>query len=228
VAPVADGEGGAFRNRHDAGRRLAPKLAEYRSRRGALVLALPRGGVPVGYEIALALGLPLDAFEVRKLGVPGHSELAMGAIGSGGAIYLNEALIESLGIPPDLVSAVAAREQRELERRDALYRDGRPQVEVAGKTVILVDDGLATGASMHAAVAALRRRLPARVVIAVPVAPAQSCRELRAVADEVVCLLTPPSFYAVGSWYDDFRQVGDDEVRGLLGAAAARELFTES
>lgn len=187
------------------------------------MLALPRGGVPVGYEIALALGIPLDTFQVRKLGAPGQQELAMGAIGSGGALYLNDHVIEALRITRDEIMAIAADELRELDRREALYRDDRPRPNIAGATIILADDGLATGASMHAAVAALRIEAPERIIVAVPVAPIQAVIALRSEADDVVCLLTPSSFYAVGSWYDDFRQVGDDEVRELLRAAAARE-----
>jgi len=187
------------------------------------VLALPRGGVPVGYEVALGLNLPLDTFLVRKLGAPAQPELALGAIGSGGALYLNEHVIEALRISRDEVMTVAENELRELERREALYRDDRPRPQLRGATVILADDGLATGASMRAAVAALRIDAPARILVGVPVAPIQACVALRAEADEVVCLMTPSSFYAVGSWYGDFRQVGDDEVRDLLRSAAARE-----
>jgi predicted phosphoribosyltransferase len=187
-----------------------------------LVLALPRGGVPVAYEVATQLGLALDVFEVRKLGVPGQSELAMGAIGSGGAIYVNEQVIETLGISRDFIRDVARRERVELERRDALYREGREALEVADKVLVLVDDGIATGATMQAAVSALRGKSPRKIVVAVPVAPVSGVAELRAVADEVICGLTPPSFYAVGSWYQDFSQVGDEEVRDLLRLAAMR------
>jgi predicted phosphoribosyltransferase len=224
LKPAQGNTGGYFANRREAGRRLAAQLQQYAGRRDVIVLALPRGGVPVGYEIALALDVPLDVFEVRKLGVPGQQELAMGAIGSGGAMYLNEDVIAALHIPYELVMAVAEREQAELERREAVYRDNRPRPELQGKIAIIVDDGLATGASMRAAVAALRKQSPSRIVVAVPVAPSQTCAELRAEADEAVCLLTPASFYAVGTWYDDFRQVDDDEVRELLSRAAERRL----
>jgi putative phosphoribosyl transferase len=213
---------GAFVDRRDAGRRLATRLASYAHAGDAVVLALPRGGVPVGFEIAVALDVPLDAFEVRKLGVPGQPELAMGAIGGDGAIYVNEDVLSALRITRAELEAVAAKEMRELERRETLYRAGRRRVDVAGKTVILVDDGLATGASMHAAIAALRLRGPAKIVVAIPVAPASSCVKLRADADEVACLLTPSTFYAVGSWYEDFGQVSGDEVRDLLDRAASR------
>jgi predicted phosphoribosyltransferase len=217
------GSGGYYLDRRDAGARLAANLREYAGDEGAIVLALPRGGVPVGYEIAVALGLTLDVLEVRKLGVPGQPELAMGAIVSGGAISLNEEVVSALRIPAQLIDAVARREERELERRETLFRDGGERPHVAGKTVILVDDGLATGATMRASIQALRKRFPRRIVVAVPVAPAPTCAELRTFADEVVCLLTPAAFYAVGSWYEDFRQVDDDEVRDLLRRARQRE-----
>jgi predicted phosphoribosyltransferase len=210
-----------FRDRADAGRRLAGKLAQYAGRDDVIVLALPRGGVPVGAEVARALGSPLDVFLVRKLGVPGHEELAMGAIASGGVRVLNRDVLDQLRIPPQRVDAVAAREMAELARREAAYRDGRPAPDVRGKAVILVDDGLATGASMKAAVAALRDLGPARVVVAVPVGAAETCAELEQMADEVVCAETPDPFYAVGSWYADFDQTSDAEVRELLAGAHA-------
>jgi putative phosphoribosyl transferase len=213
-----------FKDRQDAGARLAEKLWRYAKRKDTVVLALPRGGVPVAFEIAQRLELPLDVFSVRKLGVPGHEELAMGAIGSGGAYYLNMPVLRSLDISVDEVRDTVAREQRELERRERLYRDGRPRPEIRGKTAILVDDGLATGASMRAAIEALRRLGPSRTVVAVPVAPAESCAELRNEVDEVVCLQTPHPFEAVGIWYDDFSQTTDDEVRALLKSAAERKL----
>ncbi len=211
-----------FRDRYDAGDRLVERLGRYSKRDDAVVLALPRGGVPVAYEIATKLELPLDVFSVRKLGVPGHEELAMGAIGSGGAYYLNMPVLRALHVSTDEVRDVVAREQRELERRDHLYRDSRPRPEIRGKIAILVDDGLATGASMHAAIAALRHRDPAKIVVAVPVAPAESCEELRGEVDEVVCYQTPYPFDAVGIWYEDFSQTTDEEVRSLLNSAAER------
>ena len=228
MRPAHGGSGGIFANRREAGERLAENLRHYERHPATIVLGLPRGGVPVAYEIALALELPLDVFEVRKLGVPGQQELAMGAIGSGGALALNDDVIAALRIPYNVVMSVAQREEAELQRREALFRDNRPRPEIAGTTVILVDDGLATGASMRAAVAALRRQRPARIVVAVPVAPSQTCAELRLEADDVVCLLTPASFYAVGSWYEDFRQVDDQDVRDLLSRAADRRLPEDS
>jgi putative phosphoribosyl transferase len=214
----------AFRDRREAGAFLAEKLRAYARDPNVVVLGLPRGGVPVAYEIAQALGAPLDTFEVRKLGVPGHEELAMGAIGSGGAYHLNTEALSYLNIPYDAVQRVVAREQRELERREKLYRDHRPRPELAGKTVILVDDGVATGSSMLAAIEALRKHDPARIVVAVPVAPREFCEEIRREVDDVVCGETPDPFYAVGLYYEDFGQVSDDEVRALLNRAAEREL----
>jgi putative phosphoribosyl transferase len=214
---------GRFRDRADAGRLLAERLSHYAGRDDVLVLGLPRGGVPVAAEVARALGAPLDVFLVRKLGLPGQEELAMGANASGGARVLNEELVETLGIPEALIDAVAAREEEELLRRERLYRGERPPPEVEGKTVILVDDGLATGSSMRAAVAALRRLRPARIVVAVPTAPVSTCEELRPEVDELLCARTPQPFYAVGIWYENFDQTTDEEVRGLLEEAAARE-----
>jgi putative phosphoribosyl transferase len=208
-----------FEDRHDAGRQLAAKLGRYAGRPDVIVLALPRGGVPVGYEVARALGAPLDLFLVRKLGVPGREELAMGAIASGGVRVLNDDVVRELGIPQRWVDEVTADEAAELRRREAAYRDGRPAPDVRGKAVILVDDGLATGASMRAAIAALRQLGPARIVVAVPVAAAQTCKEFRSEADEVMCAETPEPFYAVGTWYEDFSQTTDDEVRDLLSRA---------
>src|SRR5262249_32644858 len=208
-----------FEDRHDAGRQLAAKLGRYAGRPDGIILALPRGGVPVGYEVARALGVPLDLFLVRKLGVPGREELAMGAIASGGVRVLNEDVVRELGIPQRWVDEVTADEAAEPRRRAAAYGDDRPAPDVRGKTVILVDDGLATGASMRAAVAALRQLGPARIVVAVPVAAAQTCKEFRSEADEVVCAETPEPFYAVGTWYEDFSQTTDDEVRDLLSRA---------
>ncbi|APW60544.1 phosphoribosyltransferase [Paludisphaera borealis] len=211
----------AFRDRTEAGRLLAEKLTTFSGRPDVLVLALPRGGVPVAYEVARALDAPLDVFVVRKLGVPGHEELAMGAIASGGVCVLNDDVVQALRIPDRLIEAVAARELRELERRERVYRNGRPMPGVRGRTVILVDDGLATGSTMRAAVAALRRLGPARIVVAVPTAAPSTCEELRHEADECVCEITPDPFYAVGLWYEDFSQTTDDEVRDHLERSAA-------
>jgi predicted phosphoribosyltransferase len=210
-----------FEDRAAAGRALAEDLAPLAGRPDVLVLALPRGGVPVGDEVARALHAPLDVFLVRKLGVPGHEELAMGALATGGVRILNEDVVHGLGIPDAVIDRVAAAEQQELDRRETAYRDGRAAPDVRGKTVVLVDDGLATGSTMRAAVAALRRQHPARVIVAVPVGAAETCDQFRAVADEVVCARTPEPFYAVGMWYGDFAQTTDEEVHDLL--AASRE-----
>ena len=209
-----------FRDRTEAGRVLADHLRVYANRPDVLVLALPRGGVPVAYEVARALRAPLDVFLVRKLGVPGQEELAMGAIASGGGVLLNDEVVQALGMPDEVIEEVAAAEREELRRREQLYRDGRPAPEVRGKTVILVDDGLATGSSMRAALRALRRQGPARLVVAVPVGAAETCEELHGEADEVVCARAPYPFYSVGQWYEDFTQTGDEEVHDLLGQAA--------
>jgi putative phosphoribosyl transferase len=209
-----------FRDRLDAGRQLAQKLMDYADRPDVLVLALPRGGVPVAFEVARALHAPLDVFLVRKLGLPGHEELAMGAIASGGVRVLNEDLVRTLRIPEEEIDAVAAQEQRELERREREYRSGRPAPDVRGRIVILVDDGLATGSTMRAAVAALRRQHPARIIVAVPVGAAETCEDFGADADEVICARTPEPFYAVGLWYGDFAQTSDEEVHDLLELAA--------
>jgi predicted phosphoribosyltransferase len=209
-----------FLDRRAAGQALASRLASYADRADILVLALPRGGVPVAFEVARTLGAPLDVFLVRKLGAPGHEELALGAIASGGVRVLNDDLVRRLRITPSEIAEVTAREERELGRREAAYRGSRPRVPVAGRTVILVDDGLATGASMKAAVAALRAEQPARVVVAVPVAAADTCDELRRDVDDVVCAATPEPFVAVGAWYEDFAQTSDEEVRRLLAEAA--------
>jgi len=209
-----------FENRAEAGRRLADKLVEYAGRPDVLVLALPRGGVPVAFEVAQALQAPLDVFLVRKLGVPGHEELAMGAIASGGVLCLNENVIQALKPPLRVVQAVSARELEELERRERAYRGDRPALEVRGRTVILVDDGLATGSTMRAAVAAVRRLEPARLIVAVPTAAPSTCAELGPEADECICCITPDPFYAVGVWYEDFSQTTDQEVRDLLDRAS--------
>src|ERR1700732_2398272 len=205
-----------FRNRSEAGRLLAEKLPAYANRPDVLVLALPRGGVPVAYEVARRLGASLDVFLVRKLGVPGYEELAMGAIATGGVRVLNDQIVNGLGIPSYVIDAVAAQEQQELARRARLYRGGRPPPEVRGRTVILVDDGLATGATMRAAITALRQLQPARIVVATPTASPETCEELRSEVDEVICAITPEPFLAVGHWYEDFSQTTDDEVRDLL------------
>jgi predicted phosphoribosyltransferase len=207
---------GLFLDRREAGRLLAAKLTAYANRPDVIVLALPRGGVPVAYEVARALGAPLDVFVVRKLDVPGYAEVAMGAVATGGVRVLNDQLVGRLGIPDHLIDAVAAREQQELARRERLYRSGRPPLDVRNRTVILVDDGLATGATMHAAIAALRQLGPARIVVAVPTASPETCEEMRAEVDDVVCAITPEPFHAVGRWYHDFSQTTDEEVEDLL------------
>jgi putative phosphoribosyl transferase len=194
-------------------------LREYKGR-DVIVLALPRGGVPVGYEVAKALGAPLDVFVVRKVGVPGHEELAMGAIASGGVLVVDEGLMSRLGIVQEQVKQAVADELRELERREAVYRGDRPPPELEGKVVILVDDGLATGATMRAAALAVRKLNPARLIVAVPVAAFETCEQFEDVVDEVICGVTPRPFYAVGLWYDDFSPTSDEEVRDLLGRAA--------
>ncbi len=210
-----------FRDRADAGRRLAAALTDYAGRSDVIVLALPRGGVPVAYEVARALRAPLDVFVVRKLGVPDEPELAMGAIATGGVRVLNRDVVTMLGITPQVIDAVAAREGAELERRERAYRGARAAPSLAGRTVILVDDGLATGATMRAAAVALKNHHPARVVIAVPTAAPEVCDDFRDEVDEVVCAETPQRFGAVGMWYDDFRQTSDEDVRDLLSRAAA-------
>ena len=210
----------AFHDRTEAGRHLAERLAaEYTNRPDVIVLALPRGGVPVAYEVARALGAPLDVFLVRKLGVPGHEELAMGAIASGGVRVLNQDVVRMLNVPNEVIDRVARRELAELARRETAYRDGHPAPDVRGRVVILIDDGLATGATMRAAAEALRQLGPARVVVAVPVAAPETCDEFQQYVDEIVCLLTPEPFHAVGVWYENFEQTTDDEVRELLEEA---------
>lgn len=213
-----------LRDRREGGIQLARRLSSYRRAAEAIVLALPRGGVPVAYEVALALEVPLDIFTVRKLGVPGHEELAMGAIASGGVYLLNADVIDSLRIPREDVLAEIERERHELDRRELLYRAGLPERGLRGKTVILVDDGVATGASIAVAIAAVRRSDPARIVAAVPVGSAAACRKLREQADETICVQMREPFFSVGTWYEDFDQTTDDEVRALLKAAAARQL----
>jgi putative phosphoribosyl transferase len=212
-----------FRDRTEGGQFLATKLGTYSNRTDVLVLALPRGGVPVAFEVARALRAPLDVFLVRKVGVPGHEELAMGAIATGGVRVLNQQIVHGLGISGEMIDAAVAREQRELERREQLYRGDRPAPDVRGRTVILVDDGLATGATMRAGAAALRQQEAARIVVGVPTAPPETCEEFRSEVDEIVCAITPEPFWAVGVWYEDFSQTTDDEVRELLARAAREE-----
>lgn len=209
-----------FDDRADAGKELAKRLSKYANRPDAIVLALPRGGVPVAYEVAQTLHLPLDVFLVRKLGVPGHEELAFGAVASGGMRVINRAVVRSADVSDAEIEETVKTEQRELERREQTYRDERPPPQIEGRIVILVDDGLATGASMRAAVLALREQKPAKIVIAVPTAARETCDAFLDEVDEVICAVTPEPFYAVGLWYRDFSQTSDDEVRDLLSRAA--------
>jgi putative phosphoribosyl transferase len=208
-----------FSDRAEAGRELAAALSQYARREGVVVLALPRGGVPVAFEIARELEVPLDVFVVRKLGLPEQPELAMGAIANGGVRVLNDEVVRAAAVSPETIEEVAAREHEELARRERAYRSGRQALRVEGKTVILVDDGLATGSSMRAAVRALREQRPAQIVVAVPVAPPATCEELGGEADEVVCACTPEPFVAIGAWYEHFPQVSDGEIRDLLTQA---------
>jgi putative phosphoribosyl transferase len=205
-----------FRDRVDAGQALATHLGKYAARPDVVVLALPRGGVPVAYEVAKALGAPLDVFLVRKLGVPGHEEYAMGAVASGGVRVVSHEVVRGLGLSQADMERVAARETAELTRRERLYRGDRPEPDLSGRIVILVDDGLATGSTMKAAVKALATKKPAAIVVAVPIAAPETCRELEQVVDEVVCAVTPDPFHAVGLWYQDFSQTTDAEVHDLL------------
>src|SRR5438105_15744204 len=211
---------GIFPDRAEAGRLLAEKLSKYSGRGDVIVLGLPRGGVPVAYEVARALRVPLDVFIVRKLGVPGFEELAVGAIASGGVRVLNEDVVRALPNAGEIIEAVTQRESAEVERREQEYRDGRPAPEIRGRTVILIDDGLATGATMRAAVKALRQRGAGKIVVAVPVGPPDTCKEFEDEADEVVCASAPEFFQAVGQYYEDFSQTSDEEVRELLARAA--------
>jgi putative phosphoribosyl transferase len=211
-----------FQNRIEAGKLLAVELAKYANRKDVIVLGLPRGGVPVAFEVAKRLNAPLDVFVVRKLGVPGHRELAMGAIATGGVRVLNERVVEELGISEETIDAVAAEEHQELKRREVAYRGHVASPEIRGKTVILVDDGIATGSTMRAAVLALRKQHPAHLIVAVPTAAASSCHELRHQVDELVALMVPEEFYAVGQWYEDFSQTSDAEVTRLLEQAGHR------
>jgi putative phosphoribosyl transferase len=210
-----------FANRRHAGKELATQLANYANRSDVLVLALPRGGVPVAFEVARALRAPLDVFLVRKLGVPGHEELAMGAIATGGVRVLNEEVTNHIQISSSAIDEVATREEQELKRRERLYRGDRPPPSVQGRTVILIDDGLATGSTMRAAATALRNMQPSKIIVAVPVAAAETCADLRSEVDEVICGATPEPFMAVGAWYSDFEQTSDQEVRQLLDRIAS-------
>jgi putative phosphoribosyl transferase len=214
-----------FRDRREAGRALAMELQQYAGRSDVIILALPRGGVPVGYEIAQALHVPLDLLIVRKLGVPGYEELAMGAIASGGIRVLHDTVIQELGLSAPVIDHVSREEEHELLRREHAYRGQRLLPALEGRTVVLVDDGLATGSTMRAAIAAVQQRRPAQVIVAVPVASPETCTELRHEADEVYCMLAPAFFFGVGQWYEHFEQTSDDEVRDLLARApvAAQE-----
>ncbi|GAB3249482.1 phosphoribosyltransferase [Larkinella harenae] len=217
-----------FKNRREAGQRLANALTGYATDGKPLVLALPRGGVPVAYEVARQLKAPLDVFLVRKLGVPGQEELAFGAIASGGIRVLNTDLVRSMHLSQKVIEEITAREQQELKRREEAYRNVRPTVEIQGKTVFLIDDGLATGATMRAAAQALRQQKPTRVIAGVPVAAESTCEQLGKDVDAVVCTATPEPFYGVGRWYEDFSQTTDDEVKELLHRAAMEDLHRKS
>lgn len=215
----------SYKNRREAGKHLGNLLKEdYGNRDDVLVLGLPRGGVPVAFEVANTLDVPLDVFVVRKLGVPGQEELAMGAIASGGTRILNQRIVSAAGIAKQEIERVTAHEREELRRREQSYRNNRPEPEISGKTVILVDDGLATGASMRSAVVALRQLDPAQIVVAVPAAPPETCAEFKDNVDRIICAITPKRFGGVGRWYHDFSQTTDDEVRQLLHEAAQREM----
>jgi len=211
-----------FQDRFDAGRQLARRLLQYADMPDTVVLGLPRGGVPVAYEVAIQLNQPLDVFLVRKLGVPGHEELAMGAVASGGLRVLNQSVVHNLGIPADVLDAETRRQLQIIRQREQAYRDDEPPLRVNGNTVLLIDDGLATGSTMLAAVAALRQDNPARLVVGVPVASAEACREVGAQVDQIVCLATPEPFFAVGQWYLDFGETSDAEVQELLRRARER------
>ncbi|MHB1862797.1 MAG: phosphoribosyltransferase [Gemmatimonadaceae bacterium] len=210
-----------FRDRREAGRELAQHLARYAHEPDVIVLGLPRGGVPVAFEVATALNVPLDVFVVRKLGVPGHEEYAMGAVAGGGIRVINEDVIRDLRISPDAVERVERAERSEIERREVAYRGGAPAPSLAGRVVILVDDGLATGSTMLAAVAAVRTRHPSRVIVATPVASMEACDAVRREADDCVCVSVPDPFYGVGLWYLDFTQTTDEEVQRVLATARA-------
>jgi putative phosphoribosyl transferase len=213
-----------FRDRIEAGRVLAGMLGEYANREDVLILALPRGGVPVAFEVARTLNAPLDIFVVRKLGLPANEELAMGAVASGGVRVLNDEVVRSFGITESVIEAIAKKEHIELKRRESVYRGESSLPDVIDKTILLVDDGIATGSTMRAAVAALRQKRPARIVVAVPVAPPSTCKDLQAEADEVICAITPQPFYAVGQWYQTFDQTTDRQVRDLYDRSKRRQL----
>ena len=211
-----------FKNRMHAGQLLAERLADYAGRGDVVVLALPRGGVPVGYAVALALAAPLDILLVHKLGMPGHEEYAIGAVASGGYCMLQDNLPQHLKLPQQALDAIVRREVRELRRREQRYRANFPAIDLAGRQAILVDDGVATGSTILTAIHVLREARPARIIAAVPVAPPESCLSLRAAADESICLLTPESFRAVGQYFENFAQISDDEVTALLAQAQQR------
>lgn len=208
-----------YRDRFDAGQQLAPHLQAYANRPNVLVLALPRGGVPVAFVVARALHVPLDVFLVRKLGVPGQEELALGAIATGNVLVLNDEVVQALRLSEHTIEHLAQQEQHELERREQLYHDDRPPPDIRDRIILLIDDGLATGASMRAAAQAVRKQRPARLVVAVPVAAPSVCQEFQAEVDEVICAYTPDPFYGVGAWYQNFAQTSDQEVRALLEQA---------
>jgi len=212
-----------FKTRKEAGQRLTSDLKEYANRPDVIVLGLPRGGVPVAYEVARGLNAPLDVWLVRKLGAPGHEELAMGAIASGSTRILNKDVVRSLGVSEQAIDKVAAKEQQELERREKAYRGDQPPLELRDRTVLLVDDGVATGASMHAAAVALRQHDPKQIVAAVPVAAPETCKEFQVEVDKIICSETPQPFYAVGLWYDKFDQTTDQEVRDLMQRSASQQ-----
>jgi putative phosphoribosyl transferase len=209
-----------FQDRYEAGQALAAKLEHHAGDPDVVVLALPRGGVPVGYEVSQALNAPLDIFLVRKIGVPGYEELAMGAVASGGVKIFNHEVLQRLGISERILDGIVREKERELEQQEKAYRGERPPTQIEGRTVILVDDGLATGASMRAAVQAVKKKSAKSVIVAVPVGSADTCNQLQSEVDEVICGMTPEPFYAVGAWYSDFMQVTDEEVRELLDRAA--------
>jgi putative phosphoribosyl transferase len=217
----------SFSNREDAGRKLAERLKAYASPKDVTVLAIPRGGVPVAYEIAKTLGVPLDVFVARKLGVPGEEELGFGAIASGGVLILDPEIIKAMALSETQIADVTARERRELERRERVYRGARTPLDIAGRTVILVDDGIATGSSMLAVISAVRQLKPARIVVAVPVAASDACRRLAPEVDELVCVERPRFFGAIGEFYEDFSQVADEEVAGLLARGLRRSVSRE-
>jgi len=217
-----------FRDRHEAGRHLALRLLPHANRRHTTVLALPRGGVPVAYEVAVVLQVPLDVFLVRKLGVPGHPELAMGAIASGGIRVINDRIVRELGVTQADLDRVAAMQAIEIARQETAFRGEQPPLNLAGRTVVLVDDGLATGASMRAAAEAVRAQHPARVIVAVPVAARETYEEFQRLVDEVACVATPEPFHAVGMWYEDFSQTSDEEVRSLLDRGARSQRTSRS